>query len=85
MAVGGGILFGVVVLLLICRARGRCERDKKPEKTVPRVSFKIPPPKMDSHVIPTQTRYPQNENYELDQYLDPEIYRYCDYVIYHYH
>ncbi|XP_078368763.1 synaptotagmin-6-like isoform X2 [Oculina patagonica] len=77
VAVAGGIIFGVVVLLLICRARSRArsKRDKKPEKTVPRVPFKIPSPKMDSHVIPTQTRYPQQEHYEIDQYLDPKIYR----------
>ena len=80
MAVGGGIIFGVVVLLLICRARNRRNQDKKLERpvSVSRVSFKIPPPKMDAHVIPTQTRYPQKEHYELEQYLDPEIYRYCN-------
>ena len=82
MAVVGGILFGVVVLLLVYHARGRCKREKKPaERTVPRVSFKIPPPKLEAFTITTQTRYPQQEQEGLEEYLDPEIYRYYEYRI----
>ena len=83
MAVVGGILFGVVVLLLVYHARGRCKREKKPaERTVPRVSFKIPPPKLEAFTITTQTRYPQQEQEGLEEYLDPEIYRYYEYRIF---
>jgi len=78
VAVVGGILFGVVVLLLVYRARGRCKREKKPEKTMPRVSFKLPPPKLEAFTITTQTRYPQQEQEGLEEYLNPEIYRYCE-------
>lgn len=82
VAVVGGILFGVVVLLLVYHARGRCKREKKPERTVPRVSFKIPPPKLEAFAITTQTRYPQQEQEGLEEYLDPEIYRYYEYRIF---
>lgn len=82
VAVVGGILFGVVVLLLVYHARGRCKREKKPERTVPRVSFKIPPPKLEAFAITTQMRYPQQEQEGLEEYLDPEIYRYYEYRIF---
>lgn len=82
VAVVSGILFGVVVLLLVYHARGRCKREKKPERTVPRVSFKIPPPKLEAFAITTQTRYPQQEQEGLEEYLDPEIYRYYEYRIF---
>ena len=85
-AVGGGIFLGVIVILVVCRARCRCKHDKKPEKMVPYVSFKIPPPKMDAFTITTQTRYPQQEQDEPEQHspLDPEIYRYCEWIMYQY-
>ena len=82
VAVIGGILFGVVVLLLVYHARSRCKREKKPERTVPRVSFKLPPPKLEALAITTQTRYPQQEQEGLEEYLDPDIYRYYEYRIF---
>ena len=82
VAVVGGILFGVVVLLLVYHARSRCKREKKSERTVPRVSFKLPPPKLEAFAITTQTRYPQQEQDGLEEYLDPEIYRYFEYRIF---
>lgn len=75
VAVVGGILFGVVVLLLVYHARGRCKREKKPESPSPSVSFKLPTPKLEAFAITTQTRYPQQEQEGLEEYLDPEIYR----------
>ena len=82
VAVIGGILFGVVVLLLVYHARGRCKREKKPERMVPHVSFKLPTPKLEAFAITTQTRYPQQEQEGLEEYLDPEIYRYYEYRIF---
>ena len=82
VAVAGGILFGVVVLLLVYHARGRCKREKKPESPSPSVSFKLPTPKLEAFAITTQTRYPQQEQEGLEEYLDPEIYRYYEYRIF---
>lgn len=82
VAVVGGVLFGVVVLLLVYHARARCKREKKPERTVPRVSFKLPTPKLEAFTITTQTRYPQQEQEGLEEYLNPEIYRYYKYRIF---
>jgi len=76
IAVAGGLLFGVVTLLFICRVRSRYKQEKEKENKVARVSFKIPPPRMDECAITTQTRFPQQEQEELEYcYLDPEIYR----------
>lgn len=76
MAVGGGLLVGVLTLLLIWRMRSRYKEEREKETRTSRVSFKIPPPRLDELSITTQTRYPQQEQEELEYaYLDPEIYR----------
>lgn len=76
MAVGGGLLVGVLTLLLIWRMRSRYKEEREKETRTSRVSFKIPPPRLNELSITTQTRYPQQEQEELEYaYLDPEIYR----------
>lgn len=75
-AVGGGLLLGVITLLLIWRMRSRYKYEKEKENKVGRVSFKIPQARLDDYTITTQTRFPQQEQEELEySYLDPEIYR----------
>ncbi|CAH3031542.1 unnamed protein product [Pocillopora meandrina] len=79
-AVCGGLLFSMLVVLLVWRSRVRCkscpnENNNLPERTISRVSFKIPQPKIEPILIPTQSRYPQKENDEFEPFLDPEIYR----------
>lgn len=77
IAVGGGLLLGAIILMCIWRMRARYKREKAKEDKVARMSFKIPPPRLDEPTITMQTKYmyPQEEQPELQNYLDPEIYR----------
>ena len=76
IAVGGAVVLGVVFILLIYRMCSRYKQEREKESRVPRVSFKLPPPRPDEFTITTQTKYPQQEYDDNENcHLDPEIYR----------
>lgn len=82
IAIGGGLLLGAATLLFVRRMRIKYKREmeKQQNQKYPRVSFKIPSPGMDKSTIPTQKNYPQQEQTVLENYLDPEIYRWQDFT-----
>ena len=76
IAVGGGVILGVVFIVLIYRMCSRYKQEREKESRVPRVSFKLPPPRPDEFTIKTQTKYPQQEYDDNENcHLDPEFYR----------
>ena len=63
------------MIVLVYHIHSRYKKNEE-EKKVARVSFKVPPPRMDICSITTQTKYPQEDYDEVEYfYLDPEIYR----------
>lgn len=77
IAIGGGLLLGAATLLFVWRMRVKYKREmeKQQKQKYPRVSFTIPSTRMGESPIPLQTNYPQQEQKGLENYLDPEIYR----------
>ena len=82
IAIGGGLLLGAATLVFVWRMRVKYKREleKQRNQKYPRVSFTIPPPRKGESPIPLQTNYPQREQKGLENYLDPEIYRWWDFT-----